>query len=117
ARGIRPGRRARRSSGTRCRPPCDGHAHLSDGIRENTRMLTRRQFIGRSALAMAGSAVLPSFLARAALAAQQGGALSRYGDDTILIVIQMSGGNDGLNTVVPYGVDGYYQARPNLGIK
>jgi uncharacterized protein (DUF1501 family) len=28
----------------------------------------------------------------------------------------MSGGNDGLNTVVPYGLDGYRQARPNLGI-
>ncbi len=80
-------------------------------------MLTRRQFLGRSAMAMAGSAVLPSFLARAAMAAQQGGSLGRYGDDTILVVIQMSGGNDGLNTVVPYGLDGYYQARPNLGIK
>ncbi len=79
-------------------------------------MLTRRQFLGRSAMAMAGSAVLPSFLARAAMAAQQGGSLGRYGDDTILVVIQMSGGNDGLNTVVPYGLDGYYQARPNLGI-
>ena len=68
-------------------------------------------------MAVAGSAVLPSFLARAAMAAQQGGALGRYGDDTILVVIQMSGGNDGLNTVVPYGLDGYHQARPNLGIK
>jgi len=80
-------------------------------------MLTRRQFLGRSAMAMAGSTILPSFLARAAMAAQQGGSLGRYGDDTILVVIQMSGGNDGLNTVVPYGLDGYHQARPNLGIK
>jgi uncharacterized protein (DUF1501 family) len=80
-------------------------------------MLTRRQFLGRSAAAVAGSAVLPSFLARAALAAQQGGSLGRYGDNTILVVIQMTGGNDGLNTVVPYGLDGYYQARPNLSIK
>lgn len=80
-------------------------------------MLTRRQFLGRSALAMAGSALVPSFLTRAALAAQQGGSLGRSGDDTILVVVQMSGGNDGLNTVVPYGLDGYYEARPNLGIK
>ena len=80
-------------------------------------MLTRRQFLGRSALAVAGSTVLPSFLARAALAAQQGGSLGRYGDDTVLVVVQMSGGNDGLNTVVPYGLGGYYEARPTLGIK
>lgn len=80
-------------------------------------MLTRRQFLGRSALAVAGSTVLPSFLARAALAAQQGGSLGQYGSDTVLVVVQMSGGNDGLNTVVPYGLDGYYQNRPNLGIK
>ena len=80
-------------------------------------MLTRRQFLGRSAVAMAGSAFLPSFLHRAALAAQQGGSLGRYGDDTILVVIQMTGGNDGLNTVVPYGLDGYYEARPSLSIK
>src|SRR5207248_6878273 len=81
------------------------------------RMLTRRQFLGRSALAVAGSAVLPPFLARAAMAAQQSGAAGRYGDDTILVVIQFTGGNDGLNTVVPYGIDGYYEARPNLAIK
>jgi uncharacterized protein (DUF1501 family) len=83
-------------------------------------MLTRRQFLGRSAMAAAGSALLPalpSFLTRAALAAQQSGAVGAYGNDTILVVIQMSGGNDGLNTVVPYGLDGYYQARPSLGIK
>jgi len=68
-------------------------------------------------MAVAGSALLPSFLTRAAASAQQSGATSRYGSDTILVVVQMSGGNDGLNTVVPYGLDGYYQARPNLGIK
>lgn len=34
-----------------------------------------------------------------------------------LIVIQLSGGNDGLNTVVPYRNDLYYKYRPLLGIK
>jgi len=34
----------------------------------------------------------------------------------ILVVVQLSGGNDGLNTVVPYQNDIYYQSRPNLGI-
>src|SRR5882724_13125462 len=38
-------------------------------------------------------------------------------DDRILVVVELSGGNDGLNTVVPYGDDAYYQARPRIGIK
>ena len=35
----------------------------------------------------------------------------------ILVVLELSGGNDGLNTVVPYGDDAYYQLRPKLGLK
>ena len=37
-------------------------------------------------------------------------------DGTILVVLQMAGGNDGLNMVVPYGDDAYYRARPRLGL-
>lgn len=36
--------------------------------------------------------------------------------NTVLIVIQLSGGNDGLNTVVPYGDKQYYSLRPTIGI-
>ena len=35
----------------------------------------------------------------------------------ILVVLELSGGNDGLNTLVPYGDDAYYRHRPTLGIK
>jgi uncharacterized protein (DUF1501 family) len=35
----------------------------------------------------------------------------------VLVVLQLSGGNDGLNTVIPIHNDIYYSARPNLGIK
>ena len=35
----------------------------------------------------------------------------------ILVVVELSGGNDGLNTIVPYGDDAYYRARPRIGIK
>jgi len=35
----------------------------------------------------------------------------------ILVVVELSGGNDGLNTVVPYGDDAYYKARPKIGIR
>lgn len=38
-------------------------------------------------------------------------------NNRILVIVELSGGNDGLNTVVPYADDAYYNARPNLGIK
>jgi uncharacterized protein (DUF1501 family) len=43
-------------------------------------------------------------------------ALAGSASDRILIVIQLSGGNDGLNTVVPVTNDIYYNARPNIAI-
>ncbi|MFQ3587078.1 MAG: DUF1501 domain-containing protein [Fimbriimonadaceae bacterium] len=41
---------------------------------------------------------------------------ARGGKDTVLVVCQLSGGNDGLNTVVPYADRRYYELRPTLGI-
>ena len=38
------------------------------------------------------------------------------GNDRVLVVINFQGGNDGLNTVVPYGMQDYYRYRPSLGI-
>ena len=35
----------------------------------------------------------------------------------ILVVLELSGGNDGLNTIVPYGDDNYYKHRPKIGLK
>lgn len=37
-------------------------------------------------------------------------------DGKILVILELSGGNDGLNTLVPYGDDAYYKLRPNLGV-
>jgi len=45
---------------------------------------------------------------------------SKAGDDSdapILVVVELSGGNDGLNSVVPYGDDAYYAHRPTIGIR
>ncbi len=38
-------------------------------------------------------------------------------DNRILVVLELSGGNDGLNTVVPFRNDDYYRLRPKIGIK
>ena len=37
-------------------------------------------------------------------------------NERILVVVELSGANDGLNTVVPFGDDAYYRARPRLGL-
>ncbi len=37
-------------------------------------------------------------------------------DGRVLVLVQLAGGNDGLNTIVPFGHDEYYNARPQLGI-
>jgi uncharacterized protein (DUF1501 family) len=43
--------------------------------------------------------------------------IGRQNQDKILVVIQLSGGNDSLNTFIPYSNDLYYKARPSIGLK
>ena len=38
-------------------------------------------------------------------------------DNRILVVLELSGANDGFNTLVPYADDAYYRLRPNIGIR
>src|SRR5579862_8440190 len=38
------------------------------------------------------------------------------GDDRVLVLVNLQGGNDGLNTVVPYGMPEYYRYRPTIGV-
>jgi uncharacterized protein (DUF1501 family) len=54
-----------------------------------------------------------------ALFAQTAQALATQGSRSprILVVLELSGGNDGLNTLVPYGDDAYYRHRPKIGIR
>src|SRR5712692_5553361 len=49
---------------------------------------------------------------------QAAAALAAQGkpDGKILVVLELSGGNDGLNTLVPFGDDAYYSHRPHIGI-
>ena len=72
-------------------------------------MSTRRDFLRQSALATAGTVLIPGFLK-----AFDGNTL--LPDHKKLVVIQLSGGNDGLNTIIPYRNDLYYKMRPKLAI-
>jgi uncharacterized protein (DUF1501 family) len=68
--------------------------------------------LGAGVAALGGNTFMPGVLNRAAQAA----ALDAAARGKILVVLELSGGNDGLNTVVPYGDDAYYRARPNIAI-
>ena len=70
-------------------------------------MLNRRQLLERSLL-LSLAPLVPSFLTRTARAA------GAERDQRVLVVIQLDGGNDGLNTVVPYRDDNYFKLRPKL---
>lgn len=77
---------------------------------------TRRDFLRHGARGiglLAFSSYAPAFLARSAYA----GAPLPEKDRTILVLVQLAGGNDGLNTTVPFQDDQYYRLRPNLGLK
>lgn len=73
-------------------------------------LIKRKQFIQLGSLATA-SMFLPKFLK-----AFEAPRMVPPGNK-VLVVLQLSGGNDGLNTVIPVRNDLYYQARPKLGIK
>lgn len=75
---------------------------------------TRREFLHQAAV-FSALGFAPQFLARAA--APEVNAIHGFKDDRVLVVVQLGGGNDGLNTVIPFGDDAYYRARPKLGIK
>ncbi len=73
---------------------------------------TRREFL-KSTLASSAllslSGAVPLFLRQAAAAPSQQ-------NSRVLVVVQLSGGNDGLNTVVPFRQEEYYKSRPKLGL-
>jgi uncharacterized protein (DUF1501 family) len=85
-------------------------------------MRTRREFLRNTLTGVAATYTLPSFLHNTALSMEQANIASGIQattgrDHPILVVLQLGGGNDGLNTVIPLGHDAYYTARPGLGLK
>ena len=95
-----------------------GHAHDADHA-----LWTRRDFLVRSGLAAAGASMLlgtadaHAATSRAFAAPGLLGRLRALQTDRVLVLIQLSGGNDGLNTIVPVRNDLYYQARPTLALR
>lgn len=89
-----------------------GHAHTRDHA-----AWSRRDFLVRMGLAAAGSVLtVGSHTVRAFGHSRFLGALQAAGSDRILVLIQMNGGNDGLNMVVPVENDIYYNSRPTIAI-
>src|SRR5262245_17877504 len=68
--------------------------------------VTRRQFIKSSAGAVSVSMLMPRLLLAQSQASRR-----------ILVIVQMGGGNDGLNTIIPYSNSRYQSLRPTIGFK
>ncbi|MBI3134043.1 MAG: DUF1501 domain-containing protein [Bacteroidetes bacterium] len=74
--------------------------------------MNRRKFLKQTGIITAGSILVPSFLRAGNWTEALSGITKKR-----LVVIQLSGGNDGLNTMIPYGMDEYYQNRTKIGIQ
>jgi uncharacterized protein (DUF1501 family) len=81
---------------------------------------TRRVFLQRGLTLLAATPTIPAFLDQTVLAianpldtplTQQPSGK----DGKILVVVQLAGGNDGLNTVIPFADDVYHRVRPGIG--
>jgi len=84
-------------------------------------LTTRRDFLRTTLLGGALTWTVPSFVAQtfSALHAAADGSLTQIAtgqNSPILVLIQLAGGNDGLNAVVPYTNDYYYKGRPTIAI-
>jgi len=90
--------------------------HMSN---TNDLLFSRRLFLSRGVQVLSAAATIPLFLDRSGRAMAAEFAANPQGvgrPDRILVVLQLAGGNDGLNTVIPISNDDYYKARPRLGI-
>ena len=89
----------------------DGAAHTADHV-----SWSRRDFLSGLGATLAGSFMLAGTPIRAFAQSPLLSQLRNANSDRVLVLVQLSGGNDGLNTVIPYENDIYYQERPTLSI-
>ncbi|HXG20817.1 MAG TPA: DUF1501 domain-containing protein [Methylomirabilota bacterium] len=80
------------------------------------RTFTRRDALRLGLYGLGVSVGLPAFFHNTATALAATDQNSAKINERILVVVELSGGNDGLNTIVPYGDDAYYRQRPTIGI-
>jgi uncharacterized protein (DUF1501 family) len=85
---------------------------------------SRRSLLSSGALLVASGFLAPAFVTRTAMALDSRSAASAGGvpvaldgskNNLILVVLQLSGGNDGINTLIPFGDANYSALRPSLG--
>lgn len=79
-------------------------------------MPTRRRFLADTLSVVVLGGVMPQAFMRAAIAQTLPSYETTNAPENVLVVIQMGGGNDGLNTIVPYSDDDYHRARPKIRI-
>ncbi len=85
----------------------------------STPLFSRRLFLSRGVQLLSVASTLPTFLDHSARVLAASFAANPQGagrPNRVLVVVQLAGGNDGLNTVIPWRNDDYYKARPRLGI-
>ena len=89
----------------------------------NEHAFTRRAFLQKGLTLVSTAATAPYFLQSSALGMTNpldvllAASVAGVPQERILVVVQLGGGNDGLNTVVPFGDAAYYRQRPGLGIR
>ncbi len=89
----------------------DGAAHVIDHV-----AWSRRDFISGLGATLAGTFMLGGTPIRALAESPLTRQLRAQDSNRVLVLVQLGGGNDGLNTVIPYENDIYYQERPNIAI-
>lgn len=80
---------------------------------------TRREFVSGSLTLLSAAGTLPLFLGNTAsvlAGPEPQQARKKNNSQRILVVVQLAGGNDGLNTVIPYERDAYYKARRQIAV-
>src|SRR3954463_5660257 len=81
--------------------------------------MTRRSFLTRGATLVAAGWAVPSFIAETARIFDSGVTVvpvAHAAGRKILVIVQLAGGNDGVNTVIPFGDPAYAAARPTIAI-